>query len=141
MTVTISQAAFRAIVDHSQSQFPLEACGLLAGTNTTGQKTVTQAIALPNLAQSRYRFEIAPQDQLKAVLAMRKLGLTPLGNYHSHPETPARPSVEDLALFVDPSASYIIVSLAERLPVVKCFNVGQGENPFSEDELVVNKEI
>jgi proteasome lid subunit RPN8/RPN11 len=61
-----------------------------------------------------------------------------LGNYHSHPETPARPSEEDLKLFVDPSAAYLIVSLAERLPVVKAFVVAErdGRKSFSEEPLV-----
>ena len=42
-----------------------------------------------------------PKEQLKAIKDMRANGLTPLGNWHSHPETPARPSQEDIRLAYD----------------------------------------
>ena len=35
-----------------------------------------------------------------------------IANYHSHPETPARPSQEDIRLAYDPNIFYIIVALA-----------------------------
>jgi len=47
----------------------------------------------------------------------------PLGNFHSHPSTPARPSMEDIRLAYDPSASYLILSLAEEVPVLKAFGI------------------
>lgn len=138
MTVTITPEAARAIIEHGRAEFPLEACGLLAGRAIGSDKAIESVYPLPNLAQSRYRFDIDPRDQLGAIKAMRGLGLSPLGNYHSHPETPARPSEEDLKLFVDPSAAYLIVSLAERLPVLKAFTTakGGGQASFSEEPLV-----
>ncbi|MDR2443961.1 MAG: M67 family metallopeptidase [Deltaproteobacteria bacterium] len=140
MPITISPTAFTAIVEHSRQQFPLEACGLIAGKVTDDGKTIEKAYPLPNLAQSRYRFDIDPKDQLKAIVAMRQEGLAPLGNYHSHPETPSRPSSEDLKLFIDPKASYLIVSLAQRLPLVKAFSINSSETSgFIEEELIVTK--
>ena len=41
--------------------------------------------------------------------------------YHSHPETPARPSVEDIKLAYDPNVSYVIVSLADNKEDIKSF--------------------
>ena len=43
---------------------------------------------------------------------MRSHGWQLLGNFHSHPETPARPSEEDKRLVFDTSLSYLILSLA-----------------------------
>ena len=44
--------------------------------------------------------------------------------YHSHPETPARPSEEDIRLALTPNVSYIIVSLAEpNNPVLRSFKI------------------
>jgi proteasome lid subunit RPN8/RPN11 len=70
---------------------------------------------------------------------MRKEGLIPLGNFHSHPETSADPSAEDRRLALDHRACYAIVSLSDRLPVVKCFHVTKinDENNVVEDEVEV----
>ena len=46
-----------------------------------------------------------------ATMLARAAGLKILGNWHSHPQTPARPSKEDLRLANDPGAIYAIVSL------------------------------
>jgi len=54
---------------------------------------------------------------------MRANSWLPLGNFHSHPSTPARQSKEDIRLAYDPSASYLILSLAEDIPVLKAFGI------------------
>jgi proteasome lid subunit RPN8/RPN11 len=60
------------------------------------------------------------------IAEIRKKGWVLLGNFHSHPSTPARPSEEDLRLAFDPSLSYVIVSLQEPEPVLKSFRVRGG---------------
>jgi proteasome lid subunit RPN8/RPN11 len=57
---------------------------------------------------------------------MRKNGWTLLGNFHSHPATPARPSAEDIRLAFDPSLSYVIISLEAEEPVIKSFTIQKG---------------
>jgi proteasome lid subunit RPN8/RPN11 len=133
-TLALPPKLAKAIIEHARDQFPLEACGLLAGKSEGPLASVEEVYPLPNLAKSRRRFDIGPHDQLKAVKDMRAKGLRPLGNYHSHPETPARPSEEDLKLFLDPSAAYLIVSLAERVPKIKAFKAvkSEGGPGFSE---------
>jgi proteasome lid subunit RPN8/RPN11 len=71
---------------------------------------------------------MAPEEQFKAIKDMRGKGFALLGNFHSHPETPARPSAEDIRLAFDPSLSYIIISLADAggSVVVKSFNIKDG---------------
>mgnify|MGYP000662327846 FL=1 len=54
-----------------------------------------------------------PKDQLNAVKDMRAKGYVPLGNFHSHPESPSRPSEEDKRLAYDKDASYMIISLMD----------------------------
>jgi proteasome lid subunit RPN8/RPN11 len=67
---------------------------------------------------------------------MRAYGLEPLGNFHSHPATPARPSAEDIKLAYDPRASYLIISLAAETPVLKAFAVANGEALPQELEII-----
>jgi proteasome lid subunit RPN8/RPN11 len=51
-----------------------------------------------------------------------------LGNWHSHPGTPSRPSAEDVSLAYDPYASYLILSLeAPQVPNLNAFRIQNGE--------------
>ena len=72
---------------------------------------------------------------------MRDEGLSPLGNWHSHPETPSRPSEEDKRLANDSRASYLILSLAEEdNPVLNAFHVEgpEGEKTVRKEELIIS---
>jgi proteasome lid subunit RPN8/RPN11 len=54
--------------------------------------------------------------------------LKPLGNWHSHPESPSRPSEEDKRLAYDPKASYMILSLMAQTPVLNSFHIEGGDS-------------
>ena len=75
------------------------------------------------------------EEQLAAIVDMRKNNLVPLGNWHSHPSTPARQSEEDLRLAYDPKASYLILSFKEEIPLLKSFRTIKGKS-FSEELIV-----
>ncbi|MDR3155403.1 MAG: M67 family metallopeptidase [Deltaproteobacteria bacterium] len=124
---------YEAILRHSLGQRPLEACGLIAGSVSGDGKTVGKVYLLKNLDESRVHFTVDRREQLSAVKDMRRLGLSPLGNFHSHPDTPARPSAEDIRLSFDPAASYLILSLAGPEPVLKSFRVDR-ERGLAEEE-------
>jgi proteasome lid subunit RPN8/RPN11 len=137
MRITLPLDVYGLILEHCRGGLPLEACGLVAGRQSDGLKEILAAFPIRNADASRSHFSIDPRDQLGAVLAMRSQGLSPLGNFHSHPETPARPSGEDLRLFVDRRASYLIVSLAGPRPAIKSFQVSlaDGQPVATEEEL------
>jgi len=125
--VRLKRADYDAIVARARSCLPNEACGLIAGTAEGGVKTVGKIYLMSNTDESPERFSISPEEQLAAVKDMRADGLAPLGNFHSHPSTPARPSEEDMKMYRDSGASYLILSLAETGPVLKAFGVKDGE--------------
>ena len=127
ITVRLKQSDFNAIVSHAQNGLPNEACGLIAGKIDNDIKTIEKVYLLSNTDNSPEHFSIDPKEQLAAVKDMRVHGLSPLGNFHSHPATPARPSAEDIKLAYDPKASYLILSLAEETPVLKAFGIAGGE--------------
>ena len=60
-------------------------------------------------------------------LADKHLLTEPLGNWHSHPSSPSRPSVEDIRLAFDSKASYLILSLMADYPVLNSFHIENGE--------------
>ncbi len=110
------------IVKHARDGLPNEACGLLAGTVYGDIKQVEKVYRLTNMDASREHFSMDPKEQLEAVKDMRANGLQLLGNFHSHPETPSRPSEEDKRLVFDIRLSYLILSLMdEGNPVLKAF--------------------
>jgi proteasome lid subunit RPN8/RPN11 len=123
MTIFIKQSDADEIISHAQAALPNESCGLIAGHIENGAKYVEKVYPLSNPDQSPEHFSIDPKEQLAAVKDMRSLGIAPLGNFHSHPCTPAWPSLEDVRLAHDPKASYLILSLARNEPVLKAFEI------------------
>ncbi|MDR2023144.1 MAG: M67 family metallopeptidase [Hungatella sp.] len=123
MKLTIKETDMKLIVEHARKGLPNEVCGLIAGTVEGQSKTVQKVYLLSNPDQSPEHFSIDPKEHLYAIKDMRGNGWSPLGNFHSHPSTPARPSQEDIRLAYDPFASYLILSLAEDIPVLKAFGI------------------
>jgi proteasome lid subunit RPN8/RPN11 len=80
-----------------------------------------------------------PKEQLAAIKDMRANGYTPLGNWHSHPESPSRPSEEDKKLAYDPKASYMILSLMAQTPVLNSFHI-EGSAVEKEDLQIFSEE-
>lgn len=137
MTIKLKKADFERIVEHARAELPNEACGLIAGRVDGEVKVVEKVYFLTNVDQSNEHFSLDPKEQLAAVKDMRANGLAPLGNWHSHPESPSRPSEEDKRLAYDSKASYMILSLMDReAPVLNSFKI-EGESAEKEQlELV-----
>ncbi|MBR5421194.1 MAG: M67 family metallopeptidase [Lachnospiraceae bacterium] len=125
MKVTIKQEDYDRILEHALKERPDEACGLIAGSDgEDGVRRIEKVYLLTNIDHTNEHFSIDSKEQLAAVKDMRAAGLKPLGNWHSHPESPSRPSEEDKRLANDPRASYLILSLAEEgKPVLNSFHV------------------
>ena len=125
--IYLKQSDYDAIVSHAKAGLPNETCGLIAGREEGGDRFIEKVYLLENEDHSRSHFTMSPQAQLSAIKDMRKNGLGPLGNFHSHPSTPSRPSEEDKRLALDPRASYMILSLMEEEPVLRSFHIEGGE--------------
>ncbi|MDR1472161.1 MAG: M67 family metallopeptidase [Synergistaceae bacterium] len=133
--IRLKKSDYADILAHATNSLPNESCGLIAGRTEGGVKIVERVYALSNADESGEHFTIDPREQLAAVKDMRARGVSPLGNFHSHPDTPARPSEEDIRLARDPSASYMILSLAEGAPTLKSFHIEGGA--ASPEEIVI----
>ncbi len=144
MKIEIKKEDFDRIVQYAVSELPDEACGLIAGTDRPdGVREIQKVYLLTNVDHTNEHFTIDPREQLTSIKDMRANGLTPLGNWHSHPETPSRPSEEDKRLANDSRASYLILSLAEEgNPVLNAFHVEgpEGEKTVRKEELEITGE-
>lgn len=122
--IKLSESDYEKILAHAESELPNEACGLIGGVFEDGVKVIKKVYLLTNTDQSNEHFSMDPREQLSAIKDMRANGLVPLGNWHSHPESPSRPSDEDKRLAYDSKASYMILSLMDREnPVLNSFHI------------------
>ncbi len=122
--IKLLKTDYEKIVAHAEKELPNEACGLIGGTINGDSKKIKKVYLLTNIDHSNEHFSLDPKEQLAAIKDMRQNGLVPLGNWHSHPESPSRPSDEDKRLAYDSKASYMILSLMDRQnPVLNSFKI------------------
>lgn len=137
--IILSKTQYTEILTYSLKQLPNEACGLLGGRLEGDKKIVEKVYLLTNIDNSPEHFSMEPKEQFMAVKDMRKNGWELLGNFHSHPESPARPSEEDKRLAFDTEASYLILSLLDQEnAVLKSFKILKDE--VSEQKLIIEGE-
>ena len=111
------------LVAHAREGFPHEVCGILGGN----EGSVSAIYRMTNTDASAEHFTMEPKEQFAVVKDMRAKGISMQAIYHSHPETPARPSEEDIRLALTPGVSYVIASLADPgKPVVRSFRIEAG---------------
>lgn len=120
--LAIPRAIYDAVLAHARSGYPLETCGILAGR----EGVVCEFYPMTNTDQSREHFLMDPKEQFAVAKALRAKGNTILAIYHSHPDTPARPSEEDIRFARTPNVSTTILSLATPEPILKSFHIYDG---------------
>lgn len=122
MKLEIPNNIFEQMLEQAKSEAPVEACGILAGKDGAIEKLYR----MTNADQSSDHFMMKPEEQFKVAKNIRAAGLEMLAIYHSHPESPARPSAEDIRLAFTPDVVYVIVSLQNAEPAVKGFLIEDG---------------
>lgn len=137
--IVLGRQQYREILDYCLAAVPYEACGLLGGISENGIKYVRKAYFLTNVDNSPEHFSMDPKEQFAALKDMRVNGWELLGNFHSHPATPSRPSEEDKRLAFDPNASYMIVSLVDEHNIaINSFHISK--DVVRKEELIIEGE-
>lgn len=120
----IPKEIYYDLIAHAKDGFPLEVCGILGGVDNS----VSLSYRMTNSDASNEHFMMEAKEQFAVVKDLRAKGLSMLAIYHSHPETPARPSKEDIKLALTPHVSHVIISLEnESTPSIKSYKIN-GEN-------------
>jgi proteasome lid subunit RPN8/RPN11 len=130
--IKIPQYIIDGIILQAQDELPNETCGLLAGKGNE----VCKRFAMTNTDHSPEHFSFDPSEQFQVLRSARSEGLELIANFHSHPETPSRPSIEDIRLAFDPDILYLILSLAAETPVLKAFRIQNGISNEESIEIV-----
>jgi proteasome lid subunit RPN8/RPN11 len=123
LKLKIPKTIFEQILEQARMEAPIEACGILAGKN----RKVEKFYPMTNTENSSNHFMMEPKEQFAVVKDIRAAGLEMLSIFHSHPESPACPSAEDIKLALTPDVIYVIVSLHESgNPVINGFLINDG---------------
>ncbi len=132
-SIKIKKQVLDEIINHARADSPIEACGYLAGS----EDLISRAYFLSNQDKSSEHFSFLPEEQFGVLRQARNEGLEIRGVYHSHPQTPARPSPEDIKLAFDPGLIYVIVSLAQGInQAVRAFRIREGKVTEAEINVV-----
>jgi proteasome lid subunit RPN8/RPN11 len=120
LKLEIPTKIFQQMVTQAKENAPIEVCGILAGSNGKVEKLYK----MTNVDNSSTHYMMEPKEQFATVKDIRSAGLEMLAIYHSHPETPAMPSDEDIRLALTPNVIYVIVSLqSTNGSMVKGFHI------------------
>jgi len=124
---------------HGEQAFPYECCGLLIGTFAdNGQKTVFETLPIENAREDEAKHNrslITPEDLMRGEKYAREKDLEVVGNYHSHPDHPARPSQFDLDHAL-PVWSYIIISVEKgKAAALLSWEMESDRSKFNEEKI------
>jgi proteasome lid subunit RPN8/RPN11 len=112
--IVLSPGILDEIRVQALEEMPNEACGYLAGDiDESGRRIAVKRIPMTNVDASPEHFSFSPKEQFAAAKEARDAGLNLISVYHSHPETPARMSDEDIRLANDTQTVYLIYSVSD----------------------------
>ena len=141
--LAISQPDFDAIRRHGEQTYPHECCGVLLGTMEGEKRTVKSIFPCGNTRSDRPadRFNIAPEELIRAQKQARSQGWDIVGFYHSHPDCPAQWSKTDLEEAHWLGCSYVISSVlqgkADRTNSFALLGPSEEEKRFEDERLEV----
>lgn len=123
----IARSAQAEMIHHAIAGLPHEACGLLGGV--PGSDLIEAFVPTRNADASAKTYSIGPDGFLAADQALGPRGLDVVGVVHSHTHTDPYPSPTDVAQADNPLLvgwHYVIVSLRDREPMLRCWLLDDG---------------
>ena len=122
----LPRAIAEAIVAQANAEAPLEACGLIVGSREAAEGgQALRYVACRNAAASPVRYTVHPDDLYRVTVEADDAGEVIWGIVHSHPASPAIPSLTDVGLAFYPAALYVVASLADQ-PALRAWRIVDG---------------
>jgi proteasome lid subunit RPN8/RPN11 len=142
MAVELSKALQRQIFGQMEATFPNEGGGFLLGKNNGDNTHIVDVIAVENVFESEeqyHRYAMTPQNWAKMEDEADERGLSLVGYYHSHPNSPAIPSEYD-RVHALPNFIYIISSVMNGKAVkMLVWELSQDRSEFHALDLEVSE--
>ncbi|MBI5666737.1 MAG: M67 family metallopeptidase [Chloroflexi bacterium] len=140
MAVNLHRSLQETIFRHLEATYPNEGGGFLLGTLHNGDVRITETIQIQNVfaAEEQYhRYAMTPQDWARLEDEADARGLALVGYYHSHPDSPAVPSVYDRDHAL-PHFVYLITEVQEaRAGEMRAWRLRPDRTAFEAEELAV----
>lgn len=113
MSLILSKSLYDQLRAHGEETYPNECCGIMLGKSDPDALRVSALIRAGNTRtdSAHNRYNIAPQELIKAQREARAQGLDIVGFYHSHPDHPAQWSTTDFAEAHWFGCAYVITSV------------------------------
>lgn len=140
MTVYLTQTLQQQIFQQMQNSYPNEGGGFLLGSVNGGDTRVQDVIEVENVFDTEeqyHRYAMTPQNWAEMEDQADARGLTLIGYYHSHPDSPAIPSIYDRDHAL-PNFVYIITSVQDATAVdMRSWRLKQDRTGFDAETLVI----
>ena len=142
MNVLLSPELQSRIFRHLESTYPNEGGGFLLGAASGDDVRIADTIQIDNVwaaEEQFHRYAMTPQDWARLEDEADARGLTLVGYYHSHPDSPAIPSIfdRDHAL---PNFVYIITQVQDGKAVdMRVWRLHNDREQFDPQTLVLGE--
>jgi proteasome lid subunit RPN8/RPN11 len=142
MNVILTDDLQQTIFQQMEATYPNEGGGFLLGTRHDNTAEIVDVIQIDNVFETEeqyHRYAMTPQNWMQIEDEADERGLTLLGYYHSHPNSPAVPSEYDRAHAL-PNFIYIITEVTDNKAVeMRVWRLQQTREAFDELTLVINE--
>ena len=114
-------AIYNTLISQAKRKLPVEVCGILGGNDCT----VTQfyPMTITNCCNRSFLFD--PKEKTAVLNDLRSKGDSMLAIYHSRSNMLTLPSERDLRLQLNPDISYVIISFAGEIPIMRSFRIAE----------------
>jgi proteasome lid subunit RPN8/RPN11 len=140
VTVTLSPALRDEIFAQLQQNYPNEGGGFLLGDITGGDIIVRKIAPITNTfatEEQYHRYAMTPADWMRLEDQADAEGLTLVGYYHSHPDSPAIPSEYD-RVHALPNFHYLITQVQEGRAVdLRAWKLSEDRSRFDSLSLAI----
>ena len=121
----LSEAMAQEMIDHAQTEYPREACGILGGSDGAPTKLYRLTNVDPDPVM---RYNADPKELKNVTDDIYDRDEDVVAIYHSHTHSPAFPSATDVDRAFYPESFYVLVSLQDRQhPDLRAFRIIEGK--------------
>jgi len=114
-SVHIPRKLINQILEQAQQSPGKEICGLVSSRKSNNNHQPVHCYPIANISsEPNHRYLMDPRLQIDTFRIMRDRDEELYAIYHSHPESSASPSVEDLRQASYPEALHIIISMSTK---------------------------
>ncbi len=140
MGVQLTKQLQARIFEQMEGTYPNEGGGFLLGSvvdSVTQIIDITQVENVFETEEQYHRYAMTPQDWMRLEDEADERGLTLVGYYHSHPDSPAIPSEYDRDHAL-PNFVYVITSVQDHKAVdMRVWRLQADRSKFDAEELII----